>query len=113
MPDVDGFNLAQQVARDDRLGKPKVILLTSAGASAVKRRAASVFAARLAKPVKQSDLLDAIVTAFATPQPSRRQRGKAPRGTRGPVGHYACWWLKTIPPIRRSCRRCSSRRGTV
>ena len=29
--------------------------------------------------MKQSDLLDAIVTAFATPQPSRRQRGKAPR----------------------------------
>jgi len=79
MPDVDGFHLAQQVARDDRLGKPKVILLTSAGASAVKGRAASVFAARLAKPVKQSDLLDAIVTAFATPQPSRRQRGKAQR----------------------------------
>jgi len=78
MPDVDGFSLAQQVARDDRLGKPKVILLTSAGASALRGRA-GVFAARLAKPVKQSDLLDAIVTAFATPQASRRQRGKSQR----------------------------------
>jgi two-component system sensor histidine kinase/response regulator len=79
MPDVDGFSLAQQVARDDRLGKPKVILLTSAGASALRGRASGVFAARLAKPVKQSDLLDAIVTAFSTPQASRRQRGKSRR----------------------------------
>jgi PAS domain S-box-containing protein len=76
MPDVDGFALAQQVARDDRFGRPKTILLTSAGAPAVRGRTASLFAARLAKPVKQSDLLDAIVTAFATPAPARRQRGK-------------------------------------
>ncbi len=76
MPQTDGFSLAQQVARDDRFGRLKMILLTSAGAPAVKGRAAHVFAAKLAKPVKQSDLLDAIVTAFATPVSSRRQRSK-------------------------------------
>jgi PAS domain S-box-containing protein len=76
MPETDGFGLAQQLARDDRFGRLKMILLTSAGAPAVKGRAANVFAAKLAKPVKQSDLLDAIVTAFATPVSSRRQRGK-------------------------------------
>jgi two-component system, sensor histidine kinase and response regulator len=81
MPEVDGFSLAQKVARDDRYGKPKVILLTSAGAPAVKGRAASVFAAKLAKPVKQSDLLDAIVTAFATPAPARRSRVKEAQRT--------------------------------
>ena len=54
-----------------------MILLTSAGAPVpIKGRAANVFAAKLAKPVKQSDLLDAIVTAFATTVPSRRQRSK-------------------------------------
>jgi CheY-like chemotaxis protein/HPt (histidine-containing phosphotransfer) domain-containing protein len=79
MPEVDGFSLAQQVDRDDRFGKPKIILLTSAGAPVLKGRAASAFAAKLVKPVKQSDLLDAIVTAFATPLPSRRQRGKTQR----------------------------------
>jgi PAS domain S-box-containing protein len=72
MPVVDGFNLAQRVARDRRLGKPKMILLTSAAAAAAKGR--NVFAARLAKPVKQSDLLDAIVTAFAMPARARRRR---------------------------------------
>ncbi len=76
MPKTDGFGLAQQVARDDRFGRLKMILLTSAGAPVLKGRAANVFAAKLAKPVKQSDLLDAIVTAFATPASSRRQRGK-------------------------------------
>jgi CheY-like chemotaxis protein len=76
MPKTDGFGLAQQVAGDDRFGRLKMILLTSAGAPVLKGRAANVFAAKLAKPVKQSDLLDAIVTAFATPASSRRQRGK-------------------------------------
>jgi PAS domain S-box-containing protein len=76
MPDVDGFTLAQQIARDDRLSGLKVILLTSAGSPAPRGRPVATFAARLAKPVKQSDLLDAIVTAFAGPVPSRRPRAK-------------------------------------
>jgi PAS domain S-box-containing protein len=75
MPVDDGFSLAQKVARDDRLGKPKVILLTSAGAPAMKGRTASLFAAQLVKPVKQSDLLDAIVSASAAPASSRHKRG--------------------------------------
>ena len=61
------------------LGTPKVILLTSAGAPALRGRRAKLFAATLAKPVKQSDLLDAIVTAFTTPAASRRSRAKEPR----------------------------------
>jgi two-component system, sensor histidine kinase and response regulator len=76
MPDVDGFALARQVERDDRLNTTKMILLTSAGAPAVKGRAAAAFAAILVKPVKQSDLLDAIVTVFISSSPERRERGK-------------------------------------
>jgi signal transduction histidine kinase/DNA-binding response OmpR family regulator len=75
MPDVDGFSLAQQVARDDRLGRTRMILLTSTGAPAVKGRAAGMFAARLEKPVRQSDLLDAIVSVSAAPTPSRQKHG--------------------------------------
>jgi PAS domain S-box-containing protein len=78
MPETDGFGLAQQLSRDDRFGRLKMILLTSTGAPEVRGRAANVFAAQLAKPVKQSDLLDAIVAAFATPAVTRRQRGKEP-----------------------------------
>jgi PAS domain S-box-containing protein len=79
MPDVDGFTLAEQVASDQRTGAPKVMLLTSAGSPALRGRRAKLFAAALVKPVKQSDLLDAIVTVFTAPAPSRRARAKAPR----------------------------------
>ncbi len=76
MPDVDGFTLAEQIA--GLSNPPKVILLTSAGLVAPRGRRAKLFAAALAKPVKQSDLLDTIVTAFATPASSRRSRVKEP-----------------------------------
>jgi two-component system, sensor histidine kinase and response regulator len=78
MPDVDGFSLADQIATVYRAGAPKVILLTSAGAPVLRGRRAKLFAGMLVKPVKQSDLLDTIVTAFAAPAPSRRTRAKEP-----------------------------------
>jgi two-component system sensor histidine kinase/response regulator len=70
MPGVDGFALAEKIARDARLRSAKVILLTSAASMMSDRRSAALFAARLAKPIKQSDLLDAIVNAFAGPAPA-------------------------------------------
>jgi CheY-like chemotaxis protein len=76
MPDVDGFTLADQIASVYRTNPPKVILLTSAGSAALRGRRAKLFAATLAKPVKQSDLLDAIVTAFVAAPSPRRGRAK-------------------------------------
>ena len=76
MPDVDGITLAERIAEDDSLSGVKVMLLTSAGSAGLRGRRASLFEAVLVKPVKQSDLLDAIVTAFAKPVVLRRQRGK-------------------------------------
>ena len=86
MPDVDGFRLAEQISRDDRLKSLKVILLTSAGSAMQHGHSNATLAARLAKPVKQSDLLDAIVTVFAgpalapgrTPRMRRQQPDQAP-----------------------------------
>ncbi len=86
MPDVDGFTLAADIAQDARLAGVRVMLLTSAGVG--RQRGASStppFAATLTKPVKQSELLDAIVTAFAArvtvetaaPDPTRvKQSGR-------------------------------------
>jgi signal transduction histidine kinase/CheY-like chemotaxis protein len=79
MPDVDGFMLAQQIAGDDRLRGLKVILLTSAGSGVMRGRQVRHFAARLAKPVKQSDLLDAIVSACVSPEQVERPRPRAVR----------------------------------
>ena len=83
MPDVDGFTLAEQIAADDRVKAVKIVLLTSAGSPALRGRRAAIFVATLVKPVKQSELLDAIVTAFATPDAAaRRRRAKPARRSR-------------------------------
>jgi signal transduction histidine kinase/DNA-binding response OmpR family regulator len=85
MPEIDGFTLARRIAGDDRLSAVKLILLTSAGAR-VRRAAGKHFAATLSKPVKQSELLDAIVTAFAAPAPSAPPRTRRPPRRRAGQG---------------------------
>ena len=83
MPEVDGYTLAEQIAADDQLKAVKIALLTSAGSPALRGRRAAMFAATLVKPVKQSELLDAIVTAFAAPDAAaRRPRARPARRPR-------------------------------
>src|SRR5215510_2468892 len=84
MPDVDGLALAEQIVTHDRFNTVKIILLTSAGAPTLRGRRAALFAGTLIKPVKQSDLLDAIVTAFAGPAAPPRERAKEPRRSSRP-----------------------------
>jgi PAS domain S-box-containing protein len=75
MPDVDGFALARQIADDARLSDAKVIMLTSSGTGEGRRRSAGrAIASQLTKPVKQSDLMDAILTAFGAPAAVNRDR---------------------------------------
>jgi two-component system sensor histidine kinase/response regulator len=66
MPEADGFTLAGRVKRNPVLAKTKIIMLTSAvNRSDFDRCRRLRVAAHLNKPVKQSELLDAIVTIFA------------------------------------------------
>jgi two-component system, sensor histidine kinase and response regulator len=74
MPDVDGFTLARRIRADSRFAGLKVIMLTSAGPQrGLRRTRAGTLTAQLTKPVKQSDLLDAILNAFAA-----RATGRSP-----------------------------------
>ena len=89
MPDMDGFALARAVKDDARLSSATLIMLTSAGLAQGRARAHEAgFAAYLSKPVKQSELLDAIVTVFGSTSapehpPSRRaRRSSSPRAGR-------------------------------
>ena len=82
MPETDGYSLAHEIAQDRRLTGVKVMLLTSAGSTTTRGRRAGPFAARLPKPVKQSDLLDAIVTAFTLPAARRSREKDEPRAVR-------------------------------
>jgi two-component system, sensor histidine kinase and response regulator len=64
MPEVDGFQLAEAIKHNTNLAGTMVILLSSADRQpdAARCRQAGV-ASYLSKPVKQSELFDAIVTA--------------------------------------------------
>ena len=59
MPDRDGFELVREIRKDARLRHLKVILLTSAGLEASPRNRVAVDSV-LTKPVKHSDLLEAM-----------------------------------------------------
>ncbi len=65
MPEMDGFAMAEQIGRDPRIADVAIIMLTSGdrpddGARCEQCR----IAAYLLKPVKQSELFDAIVLAL-------------------------------------------------
>lgn len=64
MPDVDGFTMVSQIRDDLNLSEVVVIMLTSGVRSTDKERCDELgIAAHLMKPVKQSELFDAIVLA--------------------------------------------------
>ena len=65
MPDVDGFMLARRVKRERRLAKMPIVMLTSVGQSDdLTRRHRNDVDALLTKPVKHSDLLEALGRLF-------------------------------------------------
>ena len=82
MPDVDGFELAEQIHRHPDLAGTVVIMLSSADRQidAARCRQAGV-AGYLIKPVKPSELFDAIVTAV-DPATRNARTAMAPRDRR-------------------------------
>ena len=65
MPDVDGFTFAKRLKHDGRLASTPVVMLTSMGDPEHVERCRRIGVdAYLSKPVKHSDLLDALVTVF-------------------------------------------------
>ncbi|HXN20803.1 MAG TPA: response regulator [Candidatus Binatus sp.] len=89
MPEMDGFEVATKVKKDPRLKHATVILLTSAGRREdIGRAKALGAAAALTKPVKQSELWDAIVTALHVPANTKRRTSLAsgkPRDAQRPL----------------------------
>jgi CheY-like chemotaxis protein len=72
MPGEGGFELAREIAGDASLSGAKVIVLTAPNAPWRKPRGLrKTIVSQLVKPVKQSELMDAILTAF-TPASVRR-----------------------------------------
>ncbi len=70
MPDIDGFTLVEQIKQDAALGSTVIMMLTSGGRSGdVARCERLQVAAYLLKPVKQSELFDAIALALGISTP--------------------------------------------
>ncbi|OHB83965.1 MAG: hypothetical protein A2V98_14165 [Planctomycetes bacterium RBG_16_64_12] len=70
MPDVDGFALAEQIRQDPGLGSTIIMMLTSGDRPGDIARCEQLgVAAYLLKPIKQSELFDAIVMALGIAGP--------------------------------------------
>jgi two-component system sensor histidine kinase/response regulator len=67
MPEMDGFALADSIKRNPECGTATIIMLSSAGQRGDAKRCRELgIAAYLTKPVRQAELLDAILTALGT-----------------------------------------------
>ncbi len=80
MPEMDGFSMAHEIKQDPKFAKTVIIMLTSAGLRGDAARCHAVgIDAYLPKPVKRSDLLEAIKMSLA---PQDRAGRTAPLLTR-------------------------------
>jgi len=90
MPEMDGFELARRIRADNRIESTALIALSSAMPGEASRLAALKIDRHLMKPVKQSELLDAILASL--------QRYPRPRIEPAPAS------LRDLPPPRRRLR---------
>ncbi len=68
MPEMDGFALAEMIKQNPKLAGATIMMLTSAGQRGDAARCRELgIAAYLIKPIKQSDLLQAILIALGKP----------------------------------------------
>jgi PAS domain S-box-containing protein len=87
MPDMDGFAVAKKIRSSYKLQGVKVILLTSASRpSDVTRCRELGISNYLSKPIKQSELFDAIVTAIA----EHSRQGDQHESTSAPIRTSGC-----------------------
>ncbi len=85
MPDVDGFTLAEELKKDPTLTDTIVMMLTSGDRPDDLARCDRLgIAAHLMKPVKQSELFDALMVALGITKPesdSRRKQSESAAST--------------------------------
>jgi two-component system sensor histidine kinase/response regulator len=76
MPEMDGFTLAEKIKSNPRVASSRLVMLTSAGRRGDANRCKELgISGYLMKPVKQSDLYDAIATVLGA-SPGERESGR-------------------------------------
>jgi two-component system, sensor histidine kinase and response regulator len=87
MPDMDGIQLARAISADPAISSTRLVLLTSIGININETARMAGVEVVLNKPVRQSQLHDALATMLGTPptetqaRPSQSSVGPAPRAT--------------------------------
>jgi CheY-like chemotaxis protein/HPt (histidine-containing phosphotransfer) domain-containing protein len=85
MPGMDGFSLAEQIQQHPELAGLTLMMLSSADQQKDAARCRELgISAYLVKPVKPSELLDAITTALSTPAAKVQRLDLADRARPGP-----------------------------
>ena len=78
MPGMDGFTMVEQIKLHPELARATIMMLSSADhAKDLTRCRASGISSYLVKPIKQSELLDAIVTVLNTAAAKEKMSGPA------------------------------------
>ncbi len=82
MPDMDGFMVVERLKEDPTLAGSAIMMLTSAGqrGDAARCRALGI-SAYLVKPIRQSELLEAILLVLGQPSPRKDHPGLVTRHT--------------------------------
>ncbi len=87
MPEVDGFTLCEWIRRDPDIADTNIIMLTSGGrAGDHLRRKKLKIAANLMKPVKQSELFNAVIMAMGISAPEKERSSTTDTASTEKVG---------------------------
>src|SRR5215471_2724638 len=112
MPEVDGFMLARRVRRERRLAKMPIVMLTSVGQSDdLTRRHRNDVDALLTKPVKHSDLLDALGRLFGVATRNGRTEPTADRSGSTPARRLRVLVAEDNPVNRKLVTTLLKKRG--
>ncbi len=111
MPEVDGFTLAGEIRERYQAADPVIMMLTSGDRpSDIARMRTLGIAAYLLKPIKQSELLEAIQLSLGLVGPRSPLVLPARRPPR-PSAAKSCW-PKTVWSTRNWPSPCSAERAT-
>jgi CheY-like chemotaxis protein len=78
MPGMDGFELAERVQKSPRLARASIMMLSSGARPGDRARCFELgISAYLTKPVKQSDLMDTIMSVLGSRPPKAKKRAGA------------------------------------
>ena len=96
MPEMDGLETMAIIRENEAFAQVPVLLLSSADRAGYSARSRSLGIARsLIKPVKQSDLLEAIGAALEAAPPVETRRSEAPEDEPAAVERHPQYWGRT------------------